>query len=123
LTETVFAAARQPDDTGLPLVSDADIAMWEAVKANAADGVTWSDYDRDADASDNGASVWPEQYAQTVMWYRHFYRRGRAIELLRCWKNNPPALGEVTYAALLGWFGPVVAPALVAAEQRIGAAR
>jgi hypothetical protein len=123
LTETVFAAARQPDDTGLPLVSDADIAMWEAVKANAADGVTWSDYDRDADASDNGASVWPEQYAQTVMWYRHFYRRGRVIELLRCWKNNPPALGEVTYAALLGWFGPVVAPALVAAEQRIGAAR
>lgn len=119
LTDAVFTAAKVPDDTGLRLVTTDDENMWDAVKGRAADVGVWNTYDVAADASDNGAAVWPDRYSETVMWYRHYYRRGRVIELLRCWKTRPPDLSEVTYCALMGWFGPVIAPVLATIEQRI----
>lgn len=74
--------------------------------------------------------MWPDTHAPldndgsetaraAILWYTHYYRMGRMIELVRCWKARPPQLAEVAYCGITGGFGPVVVSRLAAMEQHL----
>ena len=130
LTGAVFREATNPDGTGLPLVQTADADVLQAVTDGTANAETWARYDRAADQRDDGAAMWPDTHAPrdndgseaaraAILWYTHYYRIGRMIELIRCWKALPPRLAEVAYCGIMGGFAPVVVSTLAAIEQQI----
>ena len=104
--------------------------MLQAVNDGTATDQVWKAYDRAADQRDNGAAVWPDGYAPrdndgselaraAILWYTHYYRAGRMIELIRCWKARPPRLAEVAYCGISAQFGPVVVATLAAMQQHL----
>lgn len=130
LTGAVFREATSPDGTGLPLVQRADADMLQAVNDGTANAEMWATYDCEADQRDNGAVMWPDTHAPldndgseaaraVILWYTHYYRMGRMIELVRCWKARPPRLAEIAYCGITGGFGPVVVSTLAAMEQHL----
>ena len=132
LTGAVFREATNPDGTGLPLVQRADADMLQAVTDGTANAELWAAYDRAADQRDNGAAMWPDTHAPrdndgseaaqaAILWYAHFYRVGRMIEMVRCWKARPPRLAEVAYLGVISGFGTVVVSTLAAMEQHVAA--
>jgi hypothetical protein len=134
LTGAVFREATNPDGTGLPLVQRADADMLQAVNDGTANAEVWATYDRAVDQRDSGAAMWPDTHAPrdndgseaaraAILWYTHYYRMGRMIELIRCWTARPPRLAEVAYCGIVGGFGPVVVSTLAAMEQHIAGKR
>jgi hypothetical protein len=130
LTAAVFREAANPDGTGLPLVQNADADMLQAVNDGTANAEMWAAYDRAAGQRDSGAAMWPDTHAPrdndgsqvaraAILWYTHYYRKGRMIELIRCWKARPPRLAEVVYCGMVGGFGPVVANMIADMERRL----
>lgn len=128
LTAAVFREATNPDSTGLPLVHKSDADMLQAVNDGTANAEMWEAYDRAADQRDNGAAVWPDTYAPrdndgsetaqaAILWYTHYYRVARMVELIRYWKARPPRLAEVAYCGMVGGFGTVVVSTLATMEQ------
>jgi hypothetical protein len=131
LTGTVFKEAAKPDGTGAALVHAADADILQAVNDGTADAETWATYDRAAEQRDNGAALWPDTHAPrdndgseaaraAILWYQHYYRAGRMIELVRCWKARPPRLAEVVYCAITAGFGSLVVSTLAAMEHHLG---
>lgn len=55
--------------------------------------------------------------------YMHFYRAGLMVELLRCWREQPPSLPDLVYCAWIGGFGHVVDAVFAHFLQLIEAAR
>jgi len=131
LTSAIYRAARNPDDTGSSLVTDDEDKVLEAVNSGTANDALWLAYDHAAEARDNGSAIWPDRHAPQdndgsdraraiILWYRHYYRMGRIIELVQCWKTRPPALAEVAYCGIVAGFGTVVMSAILEIEQRLG---
>lgn len=131
LTGTVFKEAAKPDGTGSALVHAADADILQAVNDGTADAEAWAAYDRAAEQRDNGAALWPDTHAPrdndgsgaaraAILWYQHYYRSGRMIELVRCWKARPPRLAEVVYCAITGGFGSMVISTIAAMEHHLG---
>jgi hypothetical protein len=127
ITETVLAAAAEPDDTGRPLAIAADEELWDRVKAGA---VTDDDWHTWAEASDQAREL-AEGYAppdedesqatRTMQgWYTHWFRAARLVELLQCWDPRRPLNGvcDVVYTALAAGFPDVVAAAIADVERR-----
>ena len=54
--------------------------------------------------------------------YVHFYRAGLMVELLRCWRVQPPSLPDLVYCAKIGGFGHVVDAVLAPRPQTAGTA-
>ncbi|MBU8826499.1 hypothetical protein [Mycolicibacterium goodii] len=52
--------------------------------------------------------------------YVHFYRAGLMIELLRCWRVQPPSLPDLVYCAKIAGFGHVVDAVLAPRPQTAG---
>ncbi|WP_131815118.1 hypothetical protein [Mycolicibacterium holsaticum] len=50
--------------------------------------------------------------------YAHFYRAGLMIELLRCWREQPPSLPDIVYCAKIAGFGHVVDAVLAPPQQQ-----
>lgn len=132
LTGTVFKEAAKPDGTGSALVHAADADILQAVNDGTADAEVWATYDRAAEQRDNGAVLWPDAHAPrdndgsdaaraAILWYQHYYRAGRMMELIRCWKARPPRLAEVAYCAITAGFGSLAVSTLAAMEQHLGA--
>lgn len=131
LTGTVFKEAAKPDGTGAALVHATDAEILQAVNDGTADAEGWAAYDRAAEQRDNGAALWPDTHAPrdndgsdaaraAILWYQHYYRAGRMIELVRCWKDRPPRLAEVAYCAITAGFGSLVVSTLAAMEHHLG---
>jgi hypothetical protein len=131
LTGTVFKEAAKPDGTGSALVQAADADILQAVNDGTADAEGWAAYDRAAEQRDNGAALWPDTHAPrdndgsdaaraAILWYQHYYRAGRMIELVRCWKTRPARLAEVVYCAITAGFGSLVVSTLAAMEHHLG---
>lgn len=131
LTGTVFKEAAKPDGTGSALVHAADADILQAVNGGTADAEVWATYDRAAEQRDNGAAMWPDTHAPrdndgseaaraAILWYQHYYRAGRMIELVRCWKARPPRLAEVVYCAITAGFSSQVVATLAAMEHHLG---
>ncbi|MGV7918688.1 hypothetical protein PJO52_15185 [Mycobacterium kansasii] len=134
LTRTVFEAALKPDGTGAPLVEQADAQMLQAVSSGAATTAMWSDYDRAVAQRHDGAAMWPDQHAPrdnddsdlaraAILWYSHYFRIGRMIELIQCWKTGSPRLAELVYCAIKAGFGPTVVTTIAAMEQHLAQQR
>ncbi|WP_459958379.1 hypothetical protein [Mycobacterium avium] len=130
LTRTVFEQASNPDGTGAPLVEQADAEMLQAVSSGAATAPMWAAYDRAAAERHGGAAMWPHQHAPrdndnsavtmaATLWYTHFYRMGRMIELTQCWKTGLPRLAEIAYCGIKAGFGPTVVATIAAMEQHL----
>lgn len=49
--------------------------------------------------------------------YVHFYRAGLMVELLRCWRVQPPSLPDLVYCAKIAGFGHVVDAVLAPRPQ------
>ena len=41
-------------------------------------------------------------------WYRHFYRAGLIVEMLRCWRDQLPSLPDVAYCAWAAGYRDIV---------------
>lgn len=134
LTRTVFEAALKPDGTGAPLVEQADAEMLQAVSSGAASAAMWSHYDRAVAQRHDGAAMWPDQHAPrdnddsdlaraAILWYTHYYRIGRMIELIQCWKTGSPRLAELVYCGIKAGFGPTVVTTIAAMEQHLAQQR
>ena len=54
--------------------------------------------------------------------YVHFYRAGLMVELLRCWRVQPPSLPDLVYCAKISGFGHVVDAVLAPRPQTAGTA-
>lgn len=130
LTGTVFKEAAKPDGTGSALVHAADAEILQAVNDGTADAEVWATYDQAAEQRDNGAALWPDTHAPrdndgsdaaraAILWYQHYYRAGRMIELVRCWKARPPRLADVVYCAMAAGFGSLVVSTLAAMEHHL----
>ena len=52
--------------------------------------------------------------------YVHFYRAGLMVELLRCWRDQPPSLPDLVYCAKIAGFGHVVDAVLAPRPQNQG---
>ncbi|OBI24291.1 hypothetical protein A5710_00830 [Mycolicibacter sinensis] len=131
LTGTVFKEAAKPDGTGSALVHAIDAEILQAVNDGTADAERWKAYDRAAEQRDSGAALWPDTHAPrdndgsdaaraAILWYQHYYRAGRMIELVRCWKARPPRLAEVVYCAITAGFGSLAVSTLAAMEHHLG---
>ena len=129
LTGVLFREATNPDGTGSPLVERADADMLQAVSDGRADPQMWASYDRGVNQRHDGAAVWPEQHAPrdnddsdaaraAILWYTHYYRVARMIELIRLWKARP-RLAEVAYCGIMVGFGPAVVNTIAAMEQQL----
>ncbi|AGZ54378.1 hypothetical protein I545_0431 [Mycobacterium kansasii 662] len=134
LTRIVFEEAMKPDDTGALLVEQADGQMLEAVSGGAATATMWGAYDRAAAQRHGGAAMWPDQHAPRdnddsdvtraiTLWYTHYYRMGRMIELIQCWKAEPPRLAEIAYCGIRAGFGATVVTTIAAMEQHLAQER
>lgn len=134
LTRTVFEQALNPDGTGAPLVEQADAEMLQAVSTGAATAQMWASYDRGVEQRHGGAAMWPNQHAPrdndgsdlalaAILWYSHYYRIGRMIELIQCWKTSTPRLAELVYCGIKAGFGPTVATTIAALEQHLAQQR
>lgn len=130
LTGVLFQAATNPDGTGAALVEKADADILQAVSNGTVNPETWAAYDREVDQRHGSAVLWPQQHAPSdndgsavaqasILWYAHYYRIGRMIELIRCWKSRPPRLVEVAYCGVMAGFGPTVVDAIGAMEQQL----
>jgi hypothetical protein len=136
LTNALYAPAKHGDDSQLPpLVSDAEDQILAAVNNGTASADTWAKYEaavRNRDEAHNGAVTWPESHAPrdndgsdvaraSIRLYRHYFRMGRMIELVQCWKGmpaSPPRLAEVAYCGILAGFDTAVANTIAAMEQQ-----
>lgn len=134
LTGVLFQAATTPDSTGAPLVEKADADILQAVSNGTVNPDTWATYGREVDQRHGSAVLWPQQHAPSdndgsdiaqasILWYLHYYRIGRMIELIRCWKARPPRLVEVAYCGITAGFGPTVVNAIGAMEQQLAGVR
>ena len=65
--------------------------------------------DRDASSASTDARLW----------YRHYYRMGRIIDLVGCWRSQPVSLADVTYCGIAAGYGSVVAGVIPAMEQQL----
>jgi hypothetical protein len=124
------AAAAAPDETGGCVITDADKAVLGALWHGTVCAETWTVYDRLVREFENGVLEWPEVHApqdfdgsdlNTTMtvWYRHFFRMGRVVELLRCWKSSTPSVADVVYLGVQAGFGSTVAATVGALEQQM----
>ncbi|MEE6140118.1 hypothetical protein SKC41_27815 [Mycobacterium sp. 050128] len=131
LTGVLFEAATKADGTGAPLLEKADADILQAVSNGTVNPDTWATYDREVDQRHGSAVMWPQQHAPSdsdgsdlaqasILWYLHYYRIGRMIELIKCWKARPPRLVEVAYCGITAGFGPTVVNAIGAMEQQLG---
>lgn len=134
LTRTVFQEALNPDGTGSALVEHADAEMLQAVSSGAATAPLWAAYDREIAQRHDGAVLWPDQHAPrdnddsdlaraAILWYTHYYRIGRMIELIQCWKNGTPRLAELVYCGIKAGFGTTVVTTIAAMEQHLAQQR
>ncbi|MHA7659280.1 hypothetical protein ACX9NJ_28075, partial [Mycobacterium sp. ML2] len=132
LTAAVIRAAKLPaDGTAKPLAFDDEAHILQAVSAGAAHEATWASYDEQVAARDDRAWLWPESHAaldhdgselseSMNVWYRHYFRGGRIVELVQWWKNNAaPPLAEIAYCGVQAGFGAVVAATLGAVEEQL----
>ncbi|BCI90624.1 hypothetical protein NIIDMKKI_58300 [Mycobacterium kansasii] len=58
-----------------------------------------------------------------TLWYTHYYRMGRMIELIQCWKAEPPRLAEIAYCGIRAGFGATVVTTIAAMEQHLAQER
>lgn len=130
LTNAIYRAAHSADDTGHRLVTDDEDKVLAAVNAGTTSDDIWTEYDRAAATRDHGSAIWPDRHAPqdndgsdraraTILWYRHYYRMGRVIELVQSWKTRPPRLIEVAYCGIMAGFGPVVVNSIAEMELRL----
>lgn len=131
LTAAVIQAAGQPDDTGKPLATVREGNVLASVQRGTANDMSWKLYDdllRDEYGNDHES---PDSHAPLdhdgseltqalTLWYRHFFRLGRVIELVRLWKGGAvPPLAEIVYCGVQAGFGSVVAATISAIENEM----
>ncbi|MGV7552286.1 hypothetical protein PJN95_29580, partial [Mycobacterium kansasii] len=120
--------------TGAPLGAQADAQRLQAVSSGAATTALCTDYDRAVAQRHDGAAMWPDQHAPrdnddsdlaraAILWYTHYFRIGRMIELIQCWKTGSPRLAELVYCAIKAGFGPTVVTTIAAMEQHLAQQR
>lgn len=132
VTATVVDAAHvEPDASGDKLATDDEFAVLRAVHRGAADTVGWNLYDSLADKRHGGVLAWPEIHApedfdgsklnhDMAFVYRKYFRMGRIVELVRCWKFSPPPLADVVYCGIHAGFGSTVVAKISELEQYLG---
>lgn len=131
LTAAVIQAAGQPDDTGKPLATVREGNILASVQRGTANDMSWKLYDdllrdeygNDHESPDSQAPLdhdGSELTQALTLWYRHFFRLGRVIELVRLWKGGTvPPLAEIAYCGVQAGFGSVVAATISAIENEI----
>jgi hypothetical protein len=135
LTVAVVSAAwAAPDETGMHVVDVADRNILQAVNEGSANAEVWAAFEASVtkrDEEHKGALSMPEIHhprdndgsddaRRMILWYRHYFRMGRTIELVRCWKTRPPSVSEVAYCGITAGFGSAVLSTMAALEQQLG---
>src|SRR5690606_34765537 len=126
LTEGVVAAAAQTpsalagmDGQEARLIEEYDLeSVLEPLRGG--EQVDWDAHHQHVSARHNAAVLHPSMAGAVLdaddsevsrasqQVYMHFYRAGLIIELLRCWREQPPSLADLAYCAWIAGFGPVV---------------
>lgn len=130
LTAAVIRAAMEPDETGKKLATPQDAEILEAVNSGRATADRWEAYEQEVAQREGGAVALPEIHAprdrdsspasvDARLWYRHYYRMGRIVELVRCWRSLPVSLADVAYCGQAAGYGSVVAAMIAAIEQHL----
>lgn len=134
LTAAVIRAAMESDETGQKLATPQDAEILEAVNSGRATADRWEAYDQEVAQREGGAVMLPEIHAprdrdsspasvDARMWYRHYYRMGRIVELVRCWRSLPVSLADVAYCGLAAGYGSAVVGMIAAMEQHLNQQR
>ncbi|WP_214094970.1 nucleoporin FG repeat-containing protein [Mycolicibacter acidiphilus] len=101
------------------LVNSADVDV--LVKIGDGRPVDWAAHFRGVLDRDNHAVWLPDAAARAIDLddapasvatrdrYQRFYRMGRLVELVRCWRHQPVSVADIAYCAVLAGFGPQVA--------------
>lgn len=138
ITEAVLAAAAQTpsalagmDGQESRLVEQYDVDhVLEPLRSRTA--VDWDAHYRNVIERHNSAVLHPsmaggvldaddsEVSRASQQVYVHFYRAGLMIELLRCWRVQPPSLPDLVYCAKIAGFGHVVDAVLAPRPQTAG---
>ncbi len=139
ITEAVLAAAAQTpsplagmDGQESRLVEQYDVDhVLEPLRSRTA--VDWDAHYRNVIERHNSAVLHPSMAGAVLdaddsevsrasqQVYVHFYRAGLMVELLRCWRVQPPSLPDLVYCAKIGGFGHVVDAVLAPRPQTVGA--
>ncbi len=130
LTAAVVRAAQEEAlHTGTALVAAADIDLLSALGNGAV--IDWAEHYQQVSQRENNAMFYPSIKAsprdlddsQTSInsraVYQHYYRMGRLVELVRCWRYSPPSVLDIAYCATTAGFGATVASVTAAWEQHL----
>ncbi len=138
ITEAVLAAAAQTpsplagmDGQESRLIEQYDVDhVLEPLRSRTA--VDWDAHYRNVIERHNSAVLHPSMAGAVLdaddsevsrasqQVYVHFYRAGLVIELLRCWRVQPPSLPDLVYCAKIGGFGHVVDAVLAPRPKTAG---
>ncbi|WP_238884699.1 hypothetical protein [Mycobacterium sp. IDR2000157661] len=135
ITEAVLAAAAQTpspmsgvDGQQMRLIEQYDVDhVLEPLRSHTP--VDWDAHYRNVIERHNSAVLHPSMAGAVLdaddsevsrasqQVYVHFYRAGLMIELLRCWRDQPPSLPDLVYCAKIAGFGHVVDAVLAPRPQ------
>ncbi len=138
ITEAVLAAAAQTpsplagvDSQQVRLVEQYDVDhVLEPLRGRTA--VDWDAHYRNVIERHNSAVLHPSMAGAVLdaddsevsrasqQVYVHFYRAALMVELLRCWRDQPPSLPDLVYCAKIAGFGHVVDAVLAPRPQTAG---
>ena len=138
ITEAVLAAAAQTpsplagvDGQEARLIEQYDVDhVLEPLRSRTA--VDWDAHYRNVIERHNSAVLHPSMAGAVLdaddsevsrasqQVYVHFYRAGLMVELLRCWRDQPPSLPDLVYCAKIAGFGHVVDAVLAPRPQNQG---
>ena len=126
----VAAAAEHRDGTSQLVIAPADTAILDSMSKTLGSPPesVWQEYEKDVATRDNSALVMPEIYAprdaddspssqHARLWYEHYYRASRIVEMVMCWKAVPPEVLDIAYCGITAGFGGAVAAAVSEMES------
>ncbi len=126
-TQVTIAVATAAQQETPRLIDPVDLNTLAALGDGAT--VDWAEHYRQVCGRENNAMFYPSVVAQPSdldesvtsvnirAVYQHYYRMGRMVELVRCWRHSPVSVLDIGYCAYTAGFGATVSEALVPWER------